>query len=94
MSGAQTRFTLVDEAPAPAADKAAAAGMQMVVLGLHTLSQRALTAISDLFTLILVASVCFLARTVLDSPSREQIVLVFGYAFFCLAVDAARRRRK
>lgn len=92
MSGTQKpAFTLVDEPPQDATSHAAA---RLLGIALATLSQRALVGISDLFTLILVGSVCFLAFHTLDNPSREQIVLVFGYAVFCFLIDATRRRAK
>ena len=96
MSGAQTKFTLVDETPAaaPPGNAAAQAGMRMILAGLHTLSARALTAISDLFSLILVGLTGFLAWHVLDNPSPQQMMTVFGFAFFCLLIDGVRRRSK
>jgi hypothetical protein len=95
MSGTQPRpvFTPVDNEP-PASNAAAAVGTRMILAGLHALSQRALTAISDLFSLILVGAVCALAFHVLDSPTQPQIITVFGFATFCVIIDVIRRRSK
>jgi hypothetical protein len=91
MSEAKSKFTLVDDQKP---DAAAQAGMRMILVGLHTLSQRAMTAISDLFSLILVGAVWALAYHVLDNPSQQQIVTLFGFAGFCLLIDVIRRRTK
>jgi hypothetical protein len=93
---ARPAFRAIEEEPAPPAqapDPAMEAGRKMLVLGLHTLGQRTVAAISDLFTLVLVASVCGLAYHILDAPSYNQIVLVGGYALFCLLFDSVRRKR-
>jgi hypothetical protein len=66
----------------------------MILAGLHALSQRALTAISDLFSLILVGAVWLLADRVLDNPSQLQIGTVFLFAAFCVLIDVIRRRSK
>jgi hypothetical protein len=95
MSGTQPRpvFTPVDNDP-PASNAAAAVGTRMILAGLHALSQRALTAISDLFSLILVGAVWLLADRVLDNPSQLQIGTVFLFAAFCVLIDVIRRRSK
>jgi hypothetical protein len=94
MSGsARPVFTPVDNDP-PASNAAAAVGTRMILAGLHALSQRALTAISDLFSLILVGAVWLLADRVLDNPSQLQIGTVFLFAAFCVLIDVIRRRSK
>jgi uncharacterized MAPEG superfamily protein len=96
MSGTQPRrtFEAVPDDPAPATDAATTAGTRMILAGLHALSQRALTAISDLFSLILVGAVWTLADHVLDNPSQLQIGTVFLFAAFCVLIDVIRRRSK
>ena len=92
MSESRLKFTAVPEAPPDAA--AANIGTRMIMIGLATLGKRVLTAISDLFSLILVAVVAALAYCILDNPSQTKIVTVFGVAFFCFAIDVIRRRTK
>ena len=94
MSGSKRGFTVIDEPAAapPAPDQATQAGTQMLLLGLRALSQRAVSAISDLFTLFLVGSVMFVFWQIIDNPNQTQVVCASIYALFCFLVDAARRR--
>lgn len=94
MSETQRRFTPVPDDPQAASDVAAKVGTRMILAGLHALSQRALTAISDAFTLILVGLVCALVYQIVDSPTQLKIVTVFGFALFCVVIDIIRRRTK
>lgn len=73
---------------------AADANRQILLIALRALSQRALTAISDSFTLLLVASVWWLWSSVLANPTLQQIETVGGYAAFCLAIEFIRRGRR
>lgn len=93
MSETRPRFTPVPDAPHADA-VAARVGTNLLMVGLHALSQRALKGISDAFTLILVGLTCGLAFHVLDNPTQLQIVTVFGFAVFCLLIDMMRRRTK
>lgn len=94
MSGANQKFTLVQEdQAAPPADQAKAA-TAMLMLALRALSARAAAAISDLFSLFLVGAVCALAYHILDNPTQFQIVTVFGFAAFCVVIDIIRRKNK
>ena len=79
------------EAPAPASSSAESAGMHMLYLGLKALSQRALVALSALFTLLTVASAFALWWRVLPDPSVFQLIGLGLYAIFILAVHLVRR---
>ena len=73
-------------------DKAASAGMTMLMMGLKALSQRSLIALSSLFTLVTVAS-CFwlyMSRSTLDPL---QLILCGMYAVFVLAANVIVTRR-
>ena len=83
--------TEVEQPPAPAAN---GLHIAMLTIALKALSQRALAGVSDLFSLILVGLTAFLAWHVLDNPSPQQMITVFGFAFFCLLIDGVRRRGK
>jgi hypothetical protein len=98
MSGTGRKFELISEtdAPAPAASteqsRLAALNTHMMLLALRALSQRALTAVSNLFTLGLVASVWWLISGTLPNPTPMQLTGIAGYAVFCVVVDVVRRR--
>ena len=95
MSGTQRPiFQPVPDEPQAAHDAAANMGTRLILAGLHALSQRALTAISDLFSLILIGAVWLLADHVLDNPTPHQIGTVALFAVFCLLIDVIRRRTK
>lgn len=64
----------------------------MIMLGLKALSQRALTAISDLFTLITVGSAFWLWSTI-PAPNDRQIASLTIYALFVLAANVIVRRK-
>jgi hypothetical protein len=91
---AAPRFEVVEDTPAPAPSNAAAtAGMQMVLLGLKTLSQRLVIALADMFTLLTVASAFWLWLSTPD-PNQHQIVSLGMYSVFVLLVNSIVRRRK
>lgn len=98
MSGTKTRgFQVIgDEEVAPKpADTAALAKIntEMLLLALKALSQRALTAITNLFTVVLVASAWWLWTNVLPNPTTNQLIALGGYALFCLLIEMVRRRK-
>ena len=64
----------------------------MLMLALRALSQRALVAASTLFTLIALASACWLWLTVLPDPTVNQLVGVALYGLLIVAVEIIRRR--
>lgn len=78
----------------PAAETAALAKLntEMLLLALRALSQRAMTAITNLFTVALVGSAWMLWKQVLPDPSNRQLVAIAGYGLFCLLIDIVRRR--
>ena len=104
MSGNTRGFAVIGEReapqPAPAAPPASAdadatkRNTEMLLLALRALSQRAVTAITNLFSLLLVLSVWVLALHVLDNPSTGQLIALAGYAVFVLAIDVVRRRSR
>ena len=104
MSGTQRGFSVIGErdaptptptpAPVPVDAEATKRNTEMLLLALRALSQRAVTAITNLFSLLLVLSVWVLAMHVLDNPSTGQLIALAGYAVFVLAIDVVRRRSK
>lgn len=103
MSGAAKRtFELISDDPVPPAaaqpvvppsDQTIAA-RQLLFTALRALSARAITAITNLFSLFLVGSVAVLLYRILDDPTLNRLVGVGGYAVFCLLTDIVRRRAK
>jgi hypothetical protein len=75
----------------PQADPNAVA-IAMITLGIKSLSQRALTAATDLFTLITVAGAFYL-WLLTPNPSYQQIVSLSIYALFTLAANYIVRRK-
>jgi len=75
----------------PPADNGAAIRVLMLALG--ALSQRALVAVADLFTLLTVASAFWLWRSIPD-PNQLQIVALTIYAMFVLVANWIVRGRK
>lgn len=84
------------EAPAavPQAQQTAAMGVAiaMMQIGLKTLSQRALTAATDLFTLITCAGAWWLWYLT-PEPTDKQIISLSIYAVFTLAANYIVRRK-
>lgn len=102
MSQTNRKFELIDDtapasptaAPAAAGVDPAIAARQLLFTALRALSQRAQTAITNLFSLFLVGSVAVLLGRVLGEPTQNQLVGVGGYAVFCLLIDIVRRKTK
>ena len=108
MSQSTTKRTfelISDEAPAaPVLPQTAAspqqtmdqthAARQLLFTALRALSQRTITAITNLFSLVLVTLVFILFGRILDDPSPYKLGAVGGFAVFCLALDFLRRRAK
>lgn len=100
MSGKNRAFTLIgeqdvpDEAPTAPTNTAALTKLntEMLMLALRALSNRAMTAVTNLFTIGLVVSAWMLWSRVLDNPTDRQLAALGGYAVFCIAVDVVRRR--
>jgi hypothetical protein len=95
------RFIAVEDTPPvpAAADTAAAeqhaeAVQKWLYLAFRALSMRAATAITNLFSLILVALVAALLGRILDDPTPNRLAGVGGFAVFCLLIDIVRRRSK
>ena len=70
-----------------------AVAVAMITLGIKTLSQRALTAATDLFTLLTVASAFWLWWSI-PAPNDRQIIALSIYALFVLAANWIVRGRK
>ena len=71
-----------------------ASGVQiaMLTLALKALSQRALVAIADLFTLLTVGSAFWLWASI-PAPNDRQIIALSIYACFVLAANYIVRRK-
>ena len=81
--------TEVEQPPAPAAN---GLHIAMLTIALKALSQRALTAATDLFTLITVAGAFYLWYLTPD-PNDKQIISLSIYAAFTLAANWFVRRK-
>lgn len=68
------------------------AAMKIMMLALKSLSQKALVALSSLFSAAAVASAWALWYGVLREPTVLQLVGCGMYACFILAVEIVRRR--
>lgn len=68
------------------------AAVRMLTLALASLSQRALIAIADLFTLLTVGSAFWLWSSI-PAPNVLQIVALSIYALFVLAANWIVRRK-
>ena len=91
---AEKKFQVVGETHEDeAADTATSLATNMLVLGLKTLSQRALGAIADLFTLATVFSAFYL-WFLTPTPNVFQIASLTIYAVFVLAANYIVRGRK
>ena len=79
--------------PTPEDTAAQKIATNTLLLGLKTVSQRAVAALLDLFTLITVASAWWLWWSTPD-PNVHQIVSLGLYALFVLAANIVVRRRR
>jgi hypothetical protein len=88
---AQPKFEVIEEPdPSPKTDRSAA--IEAIVLGLKTLSQKTLTALDNLFTLITVGLVFWLYHDTPD-PNVYQIVTQGIFCAFVLAANVIVRRK-
>lgn len=76
---------------APEKDQAEVA-RKLLFTALRALSQRTLTALTNGFSLILVALSFVLFGRILDDPTPYRLGAVGGFAAFCLLIDIVRRR--
>ena len=65
----------------------------LLMLALKSLSQRAIAAIADLFTLVTVGSAFWLFFAIKTEPNTYQLVLAATYALFVLAANWIVRRQ-
>jgi len=79
-----------DVAPAPQA--ASAVHIAMLTIALKALSQRALVAATDLFSLLTIASAFWLWWSI-PAPNDRQIVSLSIYAAMILAINVIVRRK-
>jgi len=80
------------ETDQPAQPDPNAVAIAMITLGIKTLSARALTAATDLFTLITVVGVFYLWM-VTPEPNDRQILSLTIYGLFTLAANYIVRRK-
>jgi hypothetical protein len=80
------------ESNQPAQPDPNAVALALITLGIKTLSQRALTAATDLFTLITCAGAFYLWM-VTPNPDDKQIISLSIYALFTLAANFIVRRK-
>lgn len=73
------------------AQKQQQAAINMISIALKALSEKALIAVSNLFTLAAVGSVFFLFYKVLPAPSYETLAGLTLYGLFVLFVEKIRR---
>lgn len=66
--------------------------MDMLLLAIKSLSQRALVAISQMFTLLSTASAFWLWHDVLPNPNTYQLIGLGFYGAFLLLLEIVRRR--
>lgn len=81
--------TEAEPKPVPADNGVAIA---MLTIGLKALSQRALTAATDLFSLLTIASAFFLWWSI-PVPNDRQIISLTIYALLILAINWIVRRK-
>ena len=86
---AQPKWEVVQDEPDPAREQTAAqpgVGLDLLLIGLKTVSQRALAAIAQLFTLVTMAGTWWLWYKIPD-PNPNQIVSLSIFAAFVLAAN-------
>ena len=87
-----TPVEIREEQPDPALARAAnAAAVSALALGLKALSQRALAATKDIFTLLSVGSGFWLWNSI-PNPSPTQIISLSLYAAFILSANVIVRK--
>lgn len=84
--GAVDEDAMLAALPKPTRDVA------MLKLGLTALSQRAVAAVADLFTLVTVGSAFWLCMSI-QNPNTYQLVEIGMYAMFVLAANWIVRRK-
>lgn len=82
--------TSAPSAATPNADSEKA--LQILALSLRVVGQRFVTALSNLFTAGALLSAWLLWRSILPSPTANQLVGVSLYCGFILAVEWVRRK--
>lgn len=89
---AQKGFQVVEDVELPPTQSAAESmGLNMLVLGMKTVSQRAAAAIVDAFLLLTVGSAWWLWWSTPD-PNPHQIVSLAIYAVFVLIANLIYRK--
>lgn len=92
---ARTPFQVVPDEPAtevPPSQAEHSLAVTMLTMSLKALSQKAIEAISKLFSLVLAGSVFFLAWSAMPNPTYYQITLFSLYAVFILSLHLVRKR--
>lgn len=82
----------VIEGGGEAPPQATSAQIMMLTIALKALSQRALTAATDLFSLLTIASAFWLWSTI-PEPNDRQIVSLALYGLLILAINVIVRRK-
>ena len=93
---ASPKFTVVEEpdVPTPESSGASERAADFLLLLLKPLSQKTIIALGNLFSLLTVISVFWLAMTVVPhTPTIEQLVGLGGYAVFVIVVNWIVRRK-
>ena len=85
-------FEIVGGTETETAPQASSVQVAMLTLALKALSQRALVAIADLFTLLTVGSAFWLWASI-PAPNDRQIIALSIYACFVLAANYIVRRK-
>lgn len=95
MADPRSRLQIVEETPdpLPSADKTVSVSAEALMLALKALSQRALTALAAMFTLLTVASAWFLWWSI-PNPSNTQLISLGFYAAFIIAINVIVRKLK
>lgn len=88
---ATPKFEIVEDEPETS--KSESALTSLLLLNLKTLSQKALLGLAAMFSLLTVASVFWLAMTVIGNPNVYQLVGLGGYACFILVINWIVRRK-
>lgn len=91
-----TRLNVVGEneaaATAPSTSTNDQAALKLLLLSLQTVSQRALIALSNMFTLIGLASAWWLWHETLPNPSISQLTGLALYGLLLVSLHLVRRK--